>query len=255
MIGFSVELSNKNLAMKNADRIFCPKCNSILKFTENNFYCEQCGFKKIKAEYLLRENSSLEFNGESIGTPIVGKYNFYNLAAALAAFDVTLVGARHDVSLQKLLEGFHPAFGRFEKIPYKKHFFHVILAKNPAGMDNVLATLQGDASPTNLLICLNDKIADGEDVSWIYDADFENLFDMPQQIIFSGTRAYDLTLRLKIVGKLPEKHAINEDMAVSFEKFLEGVTLGEKSAAIVTYTCLMELQKIMYHKKIIKKIM
>lgn len=252
--GFSVEFDKNSLLQRNADRVFCPKCNGILKFSENNFYCEQCGFKKMRVEYVLKENNQqLEFNGEPIGLPLLGKYNHYNLAAALTVYSVVKVS--HEKPLQQLLSDFHPAFGRFEKIKYQDHYFYVILVKNPAGMDNVLLTLQGGTQPTNLMMCLNDKIADGEDVSWIYDADFENLFYVPQQITFSGTRAYDLALRLKIAAKLPETHIVELDMKTAFEKFLANVVKGKASTVIVTYTCLLELQKIMFKKGMIKKIM
>lgn len=272
--GFTVKThdTSRQTESRNSDRVFCPKCNDVLKFTPNNFYCLTCGFKKIKAKYILKENlpreinnlsHGVQFNNEPIGMPLLGKYNYYNLAAALTAY--SSVGARlTGEPLQKLLEDFHPAFGRFEKIKYKNHDFHVILAKNPAGMDNVLQTIFSNenvvsrhcpVTTNNLLMCLNDKIADGEDVSWIYDVDFENLFSSPQQLIFSGTRAHDLALRLKIAEKLPETYIIESNMQTAFEKFLEGVSHGEKSAAIVTYTCLIELQKIMYKKGMIKKIM
>jgi UDP-N-acetylmuramyl tripeptide synthase len=268
--GFSVvDSTGEGNTIRSADRLFCPQCNNILKFTENNFYCEQCRFKKVKAEYVLKENSKLEFNHEPIGLPIFGKYNYYNLAGALTAyFNVggDLRVAPHadkpgGLSLQELLQDFRPAFGRFEKIKYKNHFFHVVLAKNPAGMDNVLTSLQGDIQPTNLLMCLNDKIADGEDVSWIYDVDYENLFSVgaehvqPLRLTFSGTRAHDLDLRLKIAEKLPETYTIEPEMQTAFENFLKDLENGEVSVVIVTYTCLLELQKIMYKKGMIKKIM
>lgn len=278
-IGFSVETNSE--VLQNPDRVFCPKCNGILRYSLSDFKCGSCGFGKMKAKYVLKEARvvkqrfppALEFNGEAIGLPFVGKYNYYNLAAALSVLDV--LASQHK-PLKDLLQDFSPAFGRFEKINYKNKFFHVILAKNPAGVNNVLSTLfplkgqdlslkSGDGQTTkiNLMICLNDKIADGEDVSWIYDADFENiqnsdvkmLHATSLQLIFSGARAYDLALRLKIAGFIIDQKNIQPDMSQAFEEFLNRIEKAKDSYVIVTYTCLMELQKIMYKRKLISKLM
>ncbi len=246
-----------------ADRVLCPECNGFLKWQRNDFSCETCGFKKIKPEFILSEkNGELFFQEEKIGEFNFGKYNYYNLAAALAAFGVALtaysaVGARSSRPLggiQSLLHGFTPAFGRNEIIKYKNKTFKIFLAKNPAGMDNVLQAIN---NPNNILMGLNDKIADGEDVSWIYDVDFEthHAVHLLKNLIISGTRAYDLALRLKIAEKLPSNYSIEPNIEKAFEQFLEKVPQSKNSIVILTYTCLMELEKIMYRKKLISKLM
>jgi lipid II isoglutaminyl synthase (glutamine-hydrolysing) len=272
--GYSVISDNEKNFKVSADRVFCPKCNAILLHSASgmvkDFKCEKCGFKKMKVEYVIQEISlgngldrslQLKFNNELIGMPLVGKYNYYNLAGACSVFYIVggdlLVAPHADrrggLSLRELLQGFRSAFGRFEKINYKNKFFHVILAKNPAGMDSVLKSIK----PDNLMMGLNDKIADGEDVSWIYDVDFEThqMVHLDGKLILSGTRAYDLALRIKIAGKLSVEFNVEPDMKKAFEEFLFRVENAEESAVIVTYTCLMELEKIMYSKKLISKLM
>lgn len=263
IIGYSVAfLDGDNLA-ESADRVFCPECNSILKYEGSDFKCETCGFSKKKPQAVLQEgDKELIFNyepkihNESLGIPPLGKYNYYNLAAAATTY--INIGLNTGVSLRNLLSDSTPAFGRFEKIFYKNKFFYVILAKNPSGMDQVLKTLRAeDLKPENLMMALNDKIADGEDVSWIYDVDFEThqQTHLLKNLIVSGVRAFDLALRLKIAEKLPENYKIDENLKSAFEEFLKNVLNSKQSVIIVTYTCLIELQKIMYKKKLIKQIM
>lgn len=248
--GYGVEFSDKRI-VKSADRVFCPKCNGILNYKNSEFTCEDCGFKKMKTEYVLKENSQLSFNNEPIGAPLVGKYNYYNLAAACTVFKILIRSSK--ATFEQLFSNFHPAFGRFEKINYKDNFFYVILSKNPAGMNSVIQTLNEDLKPDNLMLSLNDKIADGEDVSWIYDAEFEEL--IASQLLLSGTRAYDLALRLKIAGVTVNTLDIQTDMQKAFEEFARRVEKSKVSAIIATYTCLLELQKIMYGRKLIKRVM
>lgn len=276
-VPFTVNLLNHN-RVDNPDQVFCPVCGEPLA---GHYQCAQCGFKKPNSDYQLTEISlglektripELRFNGESIGLPPFGKYNYWNIAASLTL--VNLLFKENLVLKPKdLLIGFQPAFGRFEKILYKNNFFYVILAKNPSGWNNVLTSLS-DFAVDNLLFGLNDKIADGEDVSWIYDVDFERLnfwrFKPADEtikkvlkgqkskikkteLLISGRRAFDLALRLKIAEVLPKNAVIEPIFSKGVDVFLERVAKHQTSVIVLTYTCLLELEKILFKKKLIKR--
>ncbi len=98
------------------------------------------------------------------------------------------------------LEGFGGAFGRVETIPVDGRSVSILLVKNPAGANEVLRTLTLEDGRLDLWMALNDRIADGRDVSWIWDADFEVLAGRVRRVTCSGTRAEEMALRLKYAG-------------------------------------------------------
>ena len=108
-----------------------------------------------------------------VNMPLPGLYNVYNALAAVA-----MACAMGDVALERMaagLEAFGPAFGRFERVSVDGHEAVLVLSKNPAGANEVIRTLAHDPAPKRLVVALNDRIADGRDVSWIWDVDFELL--------------------------------------------------------------------------------
>ena len=126
-----------------------------------------------------------------------GLYNVYNAlgAAALAqALGTPLEEIRAG------LERFGAAFGRFERIAVGDKKLLILLIKNPAGANEVVHTLLEGGAPDLLLVALNDAIADGKDVSWIWDVDFEPLFGRAERLIASGDRAAELAVRLSTAG-------------------------------------------------------
>ena len=98
------------------------------------------------------------------------------------------------------LEGFGGAFGRVETIAVDGRPVSILLVKNPAGANEVLRTLTLEDGQVDLWLALNDRIADGRDVSWIWDADFELLAGRVRRVTCSGTRAEEMALRLKYAG-------------------------------------------------------
>jgi UDP-N-acetylmuramyl tripeptide synthase len=131
--------------------------------------------------------------------PLPGLYNVYNALAAIAA------GLRSGVAaetIRKGLESMRAVFGRVETIEVAGKPVSILLIKNPAGANEVLRTLSLESSDGGLdvWIALNDKIADGRDVSWIWDADFELLTRDVRRVICTGTRASEMALRLKYAG-------------------------------------------------------
>src|SRR6185369_10399186 len=110
------------------------------------------------------------------------------------------------------LEGFEGAFGRVETIPVGGRELSILLVKNPAGANEVLRTLVLEEGPLDLWLALNDRIADGRDVSWIWDADFELLRGRVGSVTCSGTRAEEMALRFKYAG-IDAQPVIDRDLA------------------------------------------
>jgi UDP-N-acetylmuramyl tripeptide synthase len=175
--------------------------------------------------------------------PLPGLYNVYNALAAIAA------GLRLGVAPERIaaaLGEMRAAFGRVETIPVGDASVSILLIKNPAGANEVLRTLLLEAherEPIDLWIALNDGIADGRDVSWIWDADFELLDGAVRRVVCSGTRAPEMALRLKYAG-WPEE-AI--EVVPGIEASLDAAVAGSETRlfALPTYTALLELRKLL----------
>src|SRR6266581_9317550 len=129
--------------------------------------------------------------------PLAGFYNVYNALAAIAACQALGINWEPIVSG---IEQFKPAFGRGERVQVEGRTLRLLLAKNPTGFNEVLRTLFSDEIPRHVLFVLNDNIADGRDISWVWDVDFERIAQHTATLAVAGTRALDLALRLKYAG-------------------------------------------------------
>jgi UDP-N-acetylmuramyl tripeptide synthase len=166
-----------------------------------------------------------------------GLYNVYNALAAATA------GVAMGTTLSAITEAmarFTPQFGRAERIQAKGRTVHLLLAKNPTGINEVLRALGSDGQRHHLLMLLNDRAADGEDVSWIWDADFEQIPPLAQAITAGGTRAYDLALRLKYAGLAPRR--VESEISAALAAALEATPLGETLYVIPTYTAMLAVR-------------
>jgi UDP-N-acetylmuramyl tripeptide synthase len=145
-----------------------------------------------------------------------GLYNVYNALAAAALAYALDVPLKHTVAG---LESTRAAFGRAESVmiggPAHPRELRILLVKNPAGANEVLRTLALEPGAHDLLGVLNDNIADGRDVSWIWDADFELLAGRVRRATCSGTRAAELAVRLKYAGVEPERIEVQPDLAAA----------------------------------------
>ena len=178
--------------------------------------------------------------------PLPGLYNVYNALAAVAA------GLRSGVSLEVIgagLEAMKAVFGRVETIEVAGKPVSILLIKNPAGANEVLRTLsleagEGGASDgLDVWIALNDRIADGRDVSWIWDADFELLTDSVRRVVCAGTRAPEMALRLKYAGWPSERIEVADGIAPSLDAAVRAAP--ERLFALPTYTALLELRTLL----------
>jgi UDP-N-acetylmuramyl tripeptide synthase len=178
--------------------------------------------------------------------PLPGLYNVYNALAALAAALRLGVGLERAVGA---LASVQAPFGRVETIEVAGTPVSILLIKNPAGANEVLRTLRLEAGRdpatggVDLWIALNDRIADGRDVSWIWDADFELLAGVARSVVCSGTRAPEMAVRLKYAGL--DAGAI--DVVPSIERALDRAVAAADGPlfALPTYTALIELRRLL----------
>ncbi|MGI8945479.1 MAG: MurT ligase domain-containing protein, partial [Thermoleophilaceae bacterium] len=174
--------------------------------------------------------------------PVPGLYNVYNaLAAAALALEL---GASLD-EVGDGLDRFAGAFGRVETIQVGARAVSILLVKNPAGANEVLRTLTLEDGALDLWIALNDGIADGRDVSWIWDADFELLAGRVRQVTCSGTRAEEMALRLKYAG-IEAVATVERDLGRSLDAAVATPGgEGHPLYALPTYTALLELRELL----------
>ncbi len=171
--------------------------------------------------------------------PLPGLYNVYN---ALGAATLCLgLGVSLDTIAAGLAE-VSPAFGRAERVTIGTHELSILLIKNPAGANEILRTLVLEPDELDLLAILNDGIADGRDISWVWDADFEMLAGRARRVTCAGTRAAELALRLKYAGVPSERLTVIPPLGAALDAAL-GACPGGRLFALPTYTALLELRE------------
>ncbi len=210
------------------------------------YYCESCGKTRPKLNYAAKavvhdDFSEIFINGMVFKTGLVGLYNAYNaLAAISAALELNIPKEL----IQQGLDSYKSVFGRAEKLLISGRNVLVQLIKNPTGASEVLRTVNRN-SCDRLLIIINDNYADGRDVSWLWDSDFELLKDYPNNIVVSGIRAYDMAVRMKYAGFDESKIEIKNGIKNALDYCLSGISEGGSLLIMPTYTALLEMQKIL----------
>jgi lipid II isoglutaminyl synthase (glutamine-hydrolysing) len=174
-----------------------------------------------------------------LGLP--GLYNVYNALAAASLARV--LGASLD-EIEAGLAAAAPAFGRFERIEIGDRRLLLLLIKNPAGANEVVRTLVAGGPLRLAVIALNDAIADGRDVSWIWDVDFEPLLEGLEHLIVSGDRAAEMALRCKYAGVPGESLEVVPELGRALDRGLELAGPGGELAVLPTYTAMLALRKI-----------
>jgi UDP-N-acetylmuramyl tripeptide synthase len=234
----------------------CLRCAAELAY-DVTFYghighwrCLSCGNARPKPDIsitrvsLHAESSTLEIatpNGPlAITLPLAGLYNAYNALAASAG--AVALGLPRE-AIASALEGFAAAFGRQERFTIGGRDVQVLLGKNPTGLNQVLSTLSTGEGDLRLLFFLNDGTADGRDISWIWDADYELLQACAVSTIAAGTRAEDLALRLKYAGygDVP----IERDAKPALVRALRETPAGATLHVIPTYTAMLEVRELL----------
>jgi lipid II isoglutaminyl synthase (glutamine-hydrolysing) len=180
-----------------------------------------------------------------LGLP--GLYNVYNALAAAA------LGVALDVPLEHIVEGLQAtqaAFGRAEAVRVDGREMRILLVKNPAGANEVLRTLTLEHGEHDVLGVLNDQTADGRDVSWIWDADFELLAGRVRSVTCAGTRAPELALRLKYAGIDPSRIRVESDLRAALNAAVHDRAGGTPPPlyALPTYTAMLALRQILVQR-------
>ncbi len=185
-----------------------------------------------------------------LALPLPGLYNVYN---ALAAFATGIELGVEPSRIATALGETRAAFGRVETIEIAGKRASILLIKNPAGANEVLRTLALEAggADLDLWIALNDGIADGRDVSWIWDADFELLAPAVRRVTCAGTRAPEMALRLKYAGWPEDRLAVEPEIEASIDRAL--AEAPERLFALPTYTALIALRKLLSSRGLAKE--
>lgn len=200
----------------------CSNCGHEYTYTLRfyshigHYQCPNCGqgrpeldvaATRVENDSFDRLRIQVEMAGQQgeIIVPLPGLYNIYNALAAIATAQALELAWEPTVSG---IEQFKPAFGRGERVQIKGRTVRMLLAKNPTGFNEVLRTLFSNSNRRHVLFVLNDNIADGRDISWIWDVDFEQALQNFASLTIAGTRARDLALRLKYSGMDPQEMLI-----------------------------------------------
>ncbi len=239
-----------------ADSKHCRRCGAAYRYESiyvghlGSYHCPSCGQRRpepsIRAEAVVLEGvASATFTlvmpagSRRVRLPLPGLYNVYNALGA-AALGLAL-GARLD-AIAAGLEAVSAAFGRAERIMVGDVELSILLIKNPAGANEILRTLALEPGSLDLLALLNDRTADGRDVSWVWDADFELVASKVSSAVCSGTRAAELALRLKYAGVPVRRLRVVPEPAQALDAALAG-TAGGRLFALPTYTALLALRE------------
>jgi lipid II isoglutaminyl synthase (glutamine-hydrolysing) len=242
-----------------ADARLCPRCGAALRYTVvfyghlGHYACTACEFARptpavtaTSVELLGDEGSDLV-----VDTPdgvirarlrLPGLYNVYNALGAIAA--ATAIGVHREIVVRGL-ETFTAAFGRLERIQVEDRQLFLALVKNPVGFTEVLRTILAAPGRRTLLLAINDLFADGTDVSWLWDVEFERLHDRVNVALCSGLRAEDMAVRLKYAGIEPARIGVESDLQRALERALAAAEPAETVYVLPTYTAMLALRDIL----------
>jgi UDP-N-acetylmuramyl tripeptide synthase len=239
-----------------SDSKHCRRCGAAYTYEAiylghlGRYSCPSCGQRRPQpavAAHRIELNGTRDARFElstpsasvTVSLPLPGLYNVYNaLGAATLCLELG-VGLDQVVAG---LEAVSAAFGRAERVALSGVELSILLVKNPAGANEILRTLVLEPGEHELLGILNDRTADGRDVSWIWDADFELLSQRVRRVTCAGTRAAELALRLKYAGVPVDRLHVVPQLAPALDEALRSAT-GTHLYALPTYTALLELRE------------
>jgi UDP-N-acetylmuramyl tripeptide synthase len=245
-----------------ADSKYCLRCGTPYDYLAayvghlGDYKCPNCGHARPPLDVVAREIELNGLDGASftlhapagdvrVKLPLPGLYNVYNAIGA-AALALSL-----DVPLEEVkagIERFSAAFGRFERIAIGDRGVVLLLIKNPAGANEVIRTLVEGAPPTVAVVALNDAIADGRDVSWIWDVDFEPLLAGLDRVVATGSRAAELALRFAYGGLPRDRIEVVPGLEAALDRGLELTRPGEELMLLPTYTAMLALRRVVAHR-------
>jgi lipid II isoglutaminyl synthase (glutamine-hydrolysing) len=243
-----------------SDAKHCRRCGTAYTYSAaylghlGVYECPNCGNARPEPSVAARrvELNGMKGSGFTLTAPageidirlrLPGLYNVYNATAAAAC--CLQIGITLD-EVKRGLELFSASFGRAEQIDLGDREVAILLVKNPAGANEVFRTLAGldDEGELDVWMVLNDRIADGRDISWIWDADFETLAPRAGRVVCSGTRAEELALRLKYAGVGQRRLEVVPALERGFDRAHTG-SAERMLYVLPTYTALLELRDVL----------
>ena len=249
-----------------ADSKYCVRCGTLYDYAAayvghlGDYRCPSCGHSRPRLDVAGRavELHGLERVEFDLVTPegarrvelaLPGLYNVYNaLGAATLA---RALGASLD-EIAAGLSRFSAAFGRFERISVGTKRLLLLLIKNPAGANEAIRTLVDGGAPRVVAAALNDAVADGRDVSWIWDVDFELLLDGLETLVATGDRAAELALRFKYAGLDGGQIVVEPSLARALDRGLELTPDGGELVVLPTYTAMLALQRLLAERGLVR---
>lgn len=260
--GFNTAKHAPQLAHYNTEGVLCPNCEHILYYRLNtyanlgDFVCLNCNFQRPTLDYQLTElttitNNSSEFviDGQDYKINVGGLYNIYNALAAVA------VAEFFGVKPEQIKAGFNKSkavFGRQETFMLGDKSCTLVLIKNPVGASQALEMIQLAAYPFSLSVLLNANYADGIDTSWIWDANFELITQMPiTEINAGGVRHSEIARRLRVTGFDETKLS----QAEKLEEIMQAIEKQETEHAYIlaTYTAMLEFRSLLADRHVVEK--
>jgi UDP-N-acetylmuramyl tripeptide synthase len=242
-----------------ADSKYCLRCGTPYEYAAayvghlGDYRCPRCGHARPPLDVVGREIELRGLGGAAftlvapegdvrIELRLPGLYNVYNALGA-ASLALTLGIGLDDV--RDGLARFSAAFGRFERITIGDRRVLMLLIKNPAGANEAIRTLVEGAAPRVAVIALNDAIADGRDVSWIWDVDFEPLLGGLDRLVATGSRAAELALRFAYGGLDRDWIEVVPSLEAALDRGLELTPAGGELTVLPTYTAMLALRRTM----------
>jgi lipid II isoglutaminyl synthase (glutamine-hydrolysing) len=238
-----------------ADARFCVRCGHAYDYRAayvghlSDYACPACGNAREPLDLAARAIDLRGLDGTSFDLCRGGERarvelalpGLYNVENALAAAALAGVLGEPLTVIAEGLGRFRGAFGRFQRLRVRDAELVLLLIKNPAGANEVLRILpDGEAT---MLFALNDRIADGRDVSWVWDVDWELVAPRLRHVVTAGTRAADAALRLKYAGVAEATIEVVPDIARALDRVAE-LAAGGTGYVLPTYTAMLELQRV-----------
>ncbi len=227
------------------DSIYCPRCGHSLDYQGvylshlGDFSCPSCGFSKSQPTLDSKEWEQV----------LIGLYNKYNtLAAATAAQELGI----DTETIKATIPTFQAAFGRAEELEVNGKRVRILLSKNPVGTNETIRVVTESDDTTTLLV-LNDRIQDGEDVSWIWDVDTEKLVARGGTLVVSGDRVYDMALRLRYSEDINQNNLnliVEANLRQAITTALKHTPDHQTLHILPTYTAMLDVREALTGRKI-----
>ena len=261
VVRFGIDDPNVSLGAQDAaaDSTFCVRCGSAYVYDEmylghlGSYRCPRGDHQRGTLDIVARHVRTDGIRGTTfrldapdgsceVSLPLPGLYNVENALGAIAAAYV--LGTPTAVAAGRLAQ-FNAAFGRFERIAIGDREAVLLLFKNPTGANEALRAIADDVAGAQVVLALNDRIADGRDISWIWDIDFEGALTTAAQITCSGTRAAELAVRLRYSDVSPDRVTTQAVTEVALDAAVEATAADGRIFVLATYTAMLDLHGVL----------